>query len=109
MTRGEDYRQVVRNGTRVGGAYCITYAVRRSGDDTTDPARFGYIISKAVGNAVVRNRTRRRMKFVTDELLRAGVSDVDIVFRALPASANAGFAELQQEMLRSVAKVLDRL
>lgn len=110
MTRGEDYRQVVRNGTRVGGAYCITYAVRRSSDDeTTDPARFGYIISKAVGNAVVRNRTRRRMKFVTDELLREGVSDVDIVFRALPAAAEAGFTELRQEMLRSVAKVLDRI
>lgn len=106
MTRGEDYRQVVRTGNRVGGAFCITYAVPRSvPEDTALPARFGYIISKAVGNAVVRNRVRRRMKSISEELIGNGVIGVDVVFRALPKAANASFDELKKEMLRSIERL----
>ncbi|UTX53196.1 ribonuclease P protein component [Leucobacter aridicollis] len=107
VTRGEDYRRIVRTGNRVGGALCITYAVPRSiGDNPTDTsARFGFIISKAVGNAVTRNLLRRRMKSVTEEFIRDGVSGVDIVFRALPKSASASFDELRHEMRRSVRRI----
>lgn len=95
VTRGEDYRQTVRAGRRVGGALCITHAVlRSSGGD----ARFGFIISKAVGNAVTRNRVRRRMKSIVERRLREGMTGVDVVFRALPASADATFAELDREI-----------
>ena len=106
VTRGEDYRQVVRKGNRVGGAFCITYAVPRSTTASeVAPARFGYIISKAVGNAVTRNLLRRRMKFVTDELIREGVTGADIVFRALPKASTASFAEMRREMRRAVTKM----
>lgn len=106
VTRGEDYRRVVRKGNRVGGASCITYAVSRSAADATaPPARFGYIISKAVGNAVTRNLVRRRMKFVTDELLREGAAGVDVVFRALPKAATASFDDLRREMRRAYDKL----
>lgn len=85
----------------MGGALCITHAVPASSEA---PARFGYIVSKAVGNAVTRNLVRRRMKFVTESLIREGISATDIVFRALPAAASATFAELEREMRRGVAK-----
>lgn len=105
VTRGEEYRRVVRTGNRVGGAFCITYAVSRSTDTSPADPRFGYIISKAVGNAVTRNLLRRRMKTVTEELIREGVSDVDVVFRALPRAAEASFDELRREMLRAMSKL----
>lgn len=101
VTRGDDYRRIVRSGNRVGGAFCITHAVSVSPDE---PARFGYIVSKAVGNAVTRNLIRRRMKFVTEQLLHEGVAGYDIVFRALPAAATAPFAELDREIRRGVRK-----
>ncbi|WP_336660102.1 ribonuclease P protein component [Leucobacter sp. USHLN153] len=102
ITRGQDYRQIVRAGRRVGGALCITHAVLRS---PGEPARFGFIISKAVGNAVTRNRVRRRMKAVIESRLHSGVSSVDIVFRALPAVAEATFGELRREMERALDRV----
>ncbi|WP_083506908.1 ribonuclease P protein component [Leucobacter sp. G161] len=106
VTRGEDYRRAVRTGNRVGGAYCITYAVRRSAAETSDATpRFGYIISKAVGNAVTRNLVRRRMKAISDELIRDGAEGSDIVFRALPRAADATFAELRRELHRAHEKV----
>lgn len=102
VTRGDDYRRTVRTGYRVGGAYCITHAVFRAPED---PARFGFIVSKAVGNAVVRNRVRRRLKAIADRNLQAGLSGCDIVFRALPASATAPFAELEREVARSLTRL----
>lgn len=102
ITRGEDYRRTVRAGRRVGGAYCITHAVLRLPEE---PARFGFIISKAVGGAVTRNLVRRRMKTVVERRLREQVAGVDIVFRALPAAAGADFAALETEMNRAMDRV----
>lgn len=102
ITRGEDYRRVVRTGRRVGGALCITHAVFHVSEN---PARFGFIVSKAVGNAVARNRVRRRLTTIVERRIQAGMSGVDVVFRALPASAAAQFSELESEVNRS----LDRL
>jgi ribonuclease P protein component len=102
ITRGEDYRRVVRTGRRVGGALCITHAVLRT---PQEPARFGFIVSKAVGNAVTRNRVRRRLTTIVERRLQSGLTGVDVVFRALPASAEAEFSQLEAEVTRS----LDRL
>ncbi|MBK0421983.1 ribonuclease P protein component [Leucobacter sp. CSA2] len=103
ITRGDDYRRVVRSGRRVGGAYCITHAVLRT---PGEPARFGYIVSKAVGNAVTRNLVRRRLKAISERRLQEGFAGYDIVFRVLPAAADAPFAELEAETHRSLARVL---
>ncbi|WP_244301212.1 ribonuclease P protein component [Leucobacter insecticola] len=92
----------MRSGRRVGGALCITHAVFHVSDH---PARFGYIVSKAVGNAVVRNRVRRRLKAITEGHINAGFSGADIVFRALPASAAATFLDLDKEVSRALAKL----
>ncbi|MEV8338146.1 ribonuclease P protein component [Leucobacter sp. NPDC077196] len=102
VTRGEDYRQTVRAGRRVGGALCITHAVLRSPEAE---ARFGFIISKAVGNAVTRNLVRRRMKSIVDERIHAGMTGIDVVFRALPACAEASFTELRREINRALDRV----
>lgn len=103
VTRGDEYRSIVRKGRRVGGALCITHAVLRSPDE---PARFGYIVTKAVGNAVTRNLVRRRFKGITEQLLQDGLSGVDIVFRILPASSNAPYARMADEVGRSVSRVV---
>lgn len=103
VTRGDDYRSIVRGGRRVGGAFCVTHAVSRTREH---PARFGFIISKAVGNAVVRNLVRRRLKSIVDRRIQAGFTGFDVVFRALPASATARFAELEREIDRALDRLL---
>ena len=103
VTRGDDYRRVVRSGRRVGGAFCITHAVLRAPEE---PARFGFIVSKAVGNAVTRNLVRRRLKGIVEARIAAGLSGVDVVFRALPAAATAEFADLAAEVDRSLSRVV---
>ena len=102
VTRGDEYRRVVRSGYRVGGALCITHAVLRA---PGEPARFGFIVSKAVGNAVTRNLVRRRLKTLAERRIAAGMTGVDVVFRALPPIADAPFAELDAAVTRALNRV----
>lgn len=111
ITRGADYRATVRRGARFTGANTVAY-VRLNRD--SDVVRFGFIVSKAVGNAVVRNRVRRRLKAAAYEVLpllapvTADGPGVDIVIRALPASAQASWATLHEEVLGSADRFLRR-
>lgn len=112
ITRGDDYRRIVRTGRRVGDACCIVHAVFSSGEDvgaedtgSGAPARFGFIVSKAVGNAVTRNLVRRRLKTIADRQLQGGLAGVDIVIRALPASAETPFPRLEHEVDRALARL----
>jgi ribonuclease P protein component len=71
---------------------------------TDDDVRFGFIVSKAVGNAVVRNTVRRRLKAVCHEALTELDPGRDVVIRALTTSATADFATLRAEVLRCLRR-----
>jgi ribonuclease P protein component len=97
VVSGGDYRRIVRKGRRVSGRVVVAY-LDRPADGT---ARFGFIVSRAVGNAVVRNRVRRRLKAACAGLLAEAPSRA-VVFRALPAAAGASWAELSDEVTSAV-------
>ncbi|WP_407075376.1 ribonuclease P protein component [Parafrigoribacterium soli] len=93
--RADDYRQTVRRGRKFGAEHTISYVVNRA---DTGPARFGFIVSKAVGNAVARNLVRRRLKAASYEALGRIGPGVDVVVRALPASRGASWVSLRSEV-----------
>jgi ribonuclease P protein component len=80
----------------------VLYARSRTLDEAGEPTRFGFIVSKAVGNAVTRNLVKRRLREVAGQSL-ADPSFVvrgtgfDVVVRALPHAAGASWAELSAE------------
>ncbi|MFS0894746.1 ribonuclease P protein component [Microbacterium sp. 179-I 3D3 NHS] len=102
LTRGSDYRLVVRRGSRCGGSRVIT-SMLSTGERRA--ARFGFIISKQVGTAVVRNTVRRRLKAVCAEALPGVPEGTDVVIRALPASATASFADLRADVTRCLGRI----
>lgn len=60
LTSAEDYRRVLRGGVRVStGGMRLVVARNPSGDQ---PLRLGTAVSRRVGNAVARNRVRRRLR-----------------------------------------------
>jgi len=101
LTRGTDYKSVVRRGVRCGGARVIT-SILVTGE--ARESRFGFIISKQVGTAVIRNTVRRRLKAVCADALTDVPEGTDVVIRALPASASASFAELKADVTRCLAR-----
>jgi len=95
VVRPEDFRSVVRRGRRSTSSLAVYYRVERSG---ADAVRFGFIVSRAVGGAVDRNLLRRRMRAVGREMIDAGAIGADVVMRALPGSAQIGWASLSADM-----------
>ncbi|UVI36089.1 ribonuclease P protein component [Brevibacterium spongiae] len=77
--------------------------------DDTHAARVGFIVSKAVGNAVVRNRTKRRLReIIRPRLGELGAGEL-FVLRALPHAADAEFAVLATEVEALLAKAHKKL
>ena len=73
------------------------------------PPRVGFVVSKGVGNAVVRNRTKRRLRAAVATRLAGIPGGVDVVVRAQPAAAQATFAELSDSLETLLHKVIRRL
>ena len=69
---------------------------------TAQRSRAGFVVSKAVGGAVVRNRVKRRLRHLMREQLGALPSGTDVVVRALPAAAGRSYAELGTDLARSI-------
>ncbi len=104
-----DFTSVLRGrgGTRAGSGLVVVHAVlaaQRMGQ----PPRVGFVVSKAVGNAVVRNRTKRRLRALVAARLRGIPAGVDAVVRAQPAAASATTAELSMALDPLLDKVIRR-
>ena len=73
--------------------------------DDTGPARLGFTVTKKIGNAVIRNRTRRRLKEAARLVLAEHpVAGVDLVLIGRDGAAGRDFATLQNDVRRALAK-----
>lgn len=121
-----DFSATVRGagGARSGGRLLVVHGrdrmvgepVRATSTDVTDladramhPPRVGFVVSRAVGGAVVRNRTKRVLRHLVAARLSGIPTGVDLVVRANPAAAAATTPELGAELDRGLGRVLDRV
>ncbi|WP_030160329.1 MULTISPECIES: ribonuclease P protein component [unclassified Glycomyces] len=65
-------------------------------------ARAGFVVSKAVGNAVVRNKVKRRLRHAAAAELPHWPAGTDVVVRATPRAAERDFAELRRDLTEAV-------
>lgn len=101
-----DFRTAFRAGVKGTSGHALAHLARTR---ESHAPRVGFVVSKAVGNAVTRNRVKRRARawaaeHVTD--LEAG--DL-LVIRALPAAADADHRELNRSLDRALQSAGRRL
>jgi ribonuclease P protein component len=106
---------VVKSGARAGSALLVVHeltdapcAPASSDAPRSSCPRVGFIVSKAVGNAVVRNRVKRRLRNLCREQLKTLPDDALVVIRALPEAAHASYSELGVELKRCLSRVQQR-
>lgn len=75
----------------------------------TDAPSVGFVVSKAVGNAVVRNRVKRRLRAIVAARMDDLPGGTLVVVRALPASAGADFGQLDSDFASCARRSLARL
>jgi ribonuclease P protein component len=105
VRRGDEFARAIRAGRRSGRAHLVAYLAAAEGsakaidEARTGPvARAGFVVSKAVGNAVVRNRVRRRLRHLCADRLGKLPAGSILVVRALPPAAEADSALLGREL-----------
>ena len=91
-----------------GGAGSRLVVVHHDRSAESHAARVGFVVSSAVGNAVVRNRVKRRLRAIAAELLAELPAETMLVLRARPAAANADFTELDHTVRRTVEVALQK-
>jgi ribonuclease P protein component len=102
LTDPDSFRVAVRQGRRAGTSRLVVHLWH---DDGPGPARVGFVVSKAVGPAVVRNRVKRRLRHLARETLTDLPGSAVLVVRANPAAAEATYQELGADLDRCVQRV----
>ena len=102
LKRRAEFLRVAAKGRKAPVHGLVLQALARD-DDL--PARLGFTVTKKVGNAVVRNRTRRRLKEAARLVLaQAPVSGVDLVLIGRDATRGRDFRLLMDDITRALAK-----
>ena len=73
------------------------------------PPRVGFVVSKAVGGAVVRNRTKRRLRALAAQRIDRLPAGTDLVIRANSVAGQANSSDLATELDTLLPRVLKRL
>jgi ribonuclease P protein component len=98
LRRRKDFDNVFRRGR----AWSNELLVLRSLPNDLEHNRYGFITSKRLGKAVVRNRTRRRIREAVRVLPLA--EPWDIVVNAKTKAASADFHELRASVMDLLTK-----
>jgi ribonuclease P protein component len=104
--RGE-FAAAIRSGQRAARPTLVVHyrAGRSDLSNDADPARAGFVVGRAVGNAVTRNVVRRRLReLVRPELHRLPPGSL-LVVRALPPAAGVRSSQLQRDLEAALARV----
>ncbi|GAB2770904.1 ribonuclease P protein component [Streptomyces sp. NPDC054796] len=112
LRRREDFAAAVRRGRRAGRPLLVVHLRGQSdrdphaagGDDP--PARAGFVVSKAIGNAVVRNLVKRRLRHLMRDRLALLPAGSLVVVRALPGAGAAGHDELARDLDTALQRLL---
>ena len=103
LTRRAEFLRVAAKGRKAPMPGLVLQALAR---EDAGPARLGFTVTRKVGNAVVRNRTRRRLKEAARLLLaERQVQGADLVLIGRDATRKRDFRALQSDLARALAKV----
>lgn len=95
LRSSDQFAETLRRGRRAGAGTLVVHAHARGGDGA---ARAGLVVSKKVGNSVVRHRVARRLRALLAARLPSMAAGTDVVVRALPPAATASSAELGTDL-----------
>lgn len=102
LIRRAEFLRVAAKGRKVAMPGLVLQVLQRH---DTAPVRLGFTVTKKVGNAVIRNRTRRRLKEAARLLLQAQpVSGVDLVLIGRDATRGRAFAALQEDLRKALVR-----
>jgi ribonuclease P protein component len=108
LTHRDEFASTIRRGRRAGRSRLVVHLNCDAHEPDGSPSRAGFVVSKAVGNAVVRHRVARRLRHVVAPRLATLPPGSRLVVRALPPAAVATSAELGADLDAGLRSALRR-
>lgn|SRR5437868_7169605 len=106
MRRGEEFALAIKKGGRAGRPTLVVHLGMRVSSE--EPPLVGFVVSKAVGNAVVRNKVKRRLRHLMRDRLSRLPRGSLLVVRANPPAASARYENLAAELDVALDRLLRR-
>ena len=100
LKRKKEFRYTYRAGRSVPGSYMVLIYARSRNRAT----RVGFSVSKKIGNAVTRNRVKRRLREAVTPLLPGIRPGYNLIFIAHASLTEAPFASIGAQMLGQIRK-----
>ncbi len=95
-----DFSKIYRYGHSKANSYLVLYFFPQGKKTAAiGNPRIGFSVSKKLGNAVVRNKIKRRMRAAIKPYLQLIRSDVDIIFIARKKIKGISFSDVEKNMI----------
>ncbi len=102
LKRRAEFLRVAARGRKVAATGLVLQALDRA---DADPVRLGFTVTKKVGNAVLRNRTRRRLREAARLLLASEpASGFDLVLIGRDTTRGRPFAALLGDLRHALRR-----
>ncbi|AIT62120.1 ribonuclease P protein component [Corynebacterium doosanense] len=113
LVSSAEFSRVMKRGSKAGSRTMVVHAYHQQTESQSSPVttggpRFGLVVSKAVGNAVVRHRTARRLRHIALRLSTELPRGTAVVLRALPPAGTADSAQLEKDLRKALARALKK-
>ncbi len=108
LRRRQDFGAVLRRGPgvcRVARRFVVVHVAV----DGERPTLAGFVVSRAVGTAVLRNAVKRRLRHLMRDRLSALPPGTHLVVRAQPDAATVGTADLRADLDDALDRALKLL
>jgi len=108
LRKRREFEECYATGVRVSGRHLQVFLL----DDPTDAPlrpRLGISVPRRVGNAVTRNRVRRRLREIFRRTrTHLSIGAARLVVNARPSSAAVAFSELLEDYRSAVSRAISR-
>jgi ribonuclease P protein component len=106
LKRRAEFLRAAAKGRKAATHGLVLQALAR---DDNGPARIGFTVTKKIGGAVVRNRTRRRLKEaarleLAQDTITGAIAGVDLVLIGREATRGRKFHDLRDDLRRALRK-----
>jgi ribonuclease P protein component len=112
LTATSEFTSTTRAGRRAGTRTLVVHLAARQPVETPltqfgadDAPRVGFAVARTVGNAVRRNRVKRRLRHLLREQLSRLPRSADLVVRALAPSSEASYADLGRDLDKALGRL----
>jgi len=100
ISHQEDYQEIYKKGKKFNGRYIIIYIK----GNKLHYNRFGIVTSKKVGNAVIRNRAKRQIRAVIQELNKVMIGSNDMVVIAKSNISESSYSVIKKDFCSIMRK-----